>query len=127
MADVPVDRVQLRSSDEGKADRDYIKDHLGLGQGQDAYRLAVAVALAKNLPAASEDVRRSTVYGADDVDVDGTLRAAVLALREDHGNMPYALIERLAEAGLRDLAVHLNEGLPIRTYLAALVPPTRKD
>jgi hypothetical protein len=125
MADAPTDRVQLRSSDEGKADRDYIKDHLGLAQGQDAYRLGVA--LAKNLPGAPEDARRSTVYGADDVDVDGALRAAVLALRDDHGNMPYALIERLAEAGMRDLAVHLNEGLPIRTYLAALVPPKPED
>ncbi|SRR6266508_1904219 len=119
---IAEDRSQIRLSEQGVADREYIKEALGLGDLQDAYRLAVAVALAKNLPPASEDLRRTTAYGAGVLDASGALRASVLALRSDHGGRPYALIERLAEAGLRDLAAHLDEGLPVRQYLAALTP-----
>jgi hypothetical protein len=116
------DRNQVGMSDQAAADRDAIKERLRLREGQDAYRLAVAVALAKNLPPASENTRRTNAYGTGSVDSRGELRAAVLALREDHGGRPYALMERLAEAGLRDLAVHLDEGRPIRQYIAALMP-----
>lgn len=116
------DRSQIRLSEQGTADREHIKDALGLGDLQDAYRLAVAVALAKDLPPTAEDLRRTVVYGAGVLDASGALRASVLALRDDHGGRPYALIERLAEAGLRDLAAHLSDGLPLRQYLAALTP-----
>ncbi len=118
------DKGQLQLSEQGAKDREYIKEQLQLPDLQDGYRLGVAVALAKKLPPASENIRRSTVYGANVLDFDGALRASVMALRSDHGGRPYALLERLAEAGLRDLAEHLNEGLPIRQYLGALVPET---
>ena len=117
------DTRQLALSDAGMADRQYIKEQLGLRDLQDAYRLAVAVALAKNLPPAPADTHRSTTAGAHVLDSDGSLRASVMLMRDDHDGRPYALIERLAEAGLRDLAEHLNEGLPIRQYLAAVLPP----
>lgn len=116
------DRAQIGLTDQGLADREYVKDALGLRDLQDAYRLAVAAALAKNLPPAPEDARRTTAYGAAVLDATGALRASVLALRDDHGGRPYALIERLAEAGLQDLASHLRDGLPIRQYLTELVP-----
>jgi hypothetical protein len=116
------DRSQVGLSEQAAADRDAVKDALMLREGQDAYRLAVAVALAKNLSPTSENVRRTNAYGTGSVDSRGELRAAVLALREDHGGRPYALMERLAEAGLRDLAAHVEEGRPIRQYLSALVP-----
>jgi len=115
------DRSQLGLSEQGIADREYIQEMLGLKDLQDGYRLAVAVALAKGLPPASE-ARRTTAYGAAVLDNTGALRASVLALRADHGGRPYALLERLAEAGLRDIAAHLAAGLPIRQYLAALTP-----
>lgn len=115
------DRGQLGLSEQGSADREHIKEDLGLKDLQDAYRLGVAVALAKQLPPAPGDVRRTTAYGAGVLDADGSLRASILALRDDHDGRPYALLERLAEAGLRDLAAHLNEGLPIRQYLTALL------
>lgn len=118
----PEDRSQVGLSDQALADRDAIRERLRLREGQDAYRLAVAVALAKNLPPAPENARRTNAYGTGSVDSRGELRAAVLALRDDHGGRPYALMERLAEAGLRDLAAHLGEGRPIRQYLAALTP-----
>jgi hypothetical protein len=118
----PEDRSQVGLSDQAAADRDAIRERLRLREGQDAYRLAVAVALAKNLSPAPENARRTNAYGTGSVDSRGELRAAVLALRDDHGGRPYALLERLAEAGLRDLAAHLDEGRPIRQYLAALTP-----
>jgi len=121
VGEVVEDRGQLRLSDEGFADRAYIAESLGLKDLQDAYRLAVAVALEKNLVPTTEDVRRTTVYGATVLDSTGGLRAAILALRGDHDGRPYALMERLAEAGLKDIAGHLREGRPIRQYLQPLV------
>jgi hypothetical protein len=118
----PEDRSQIGLSEQATADRDFIKDKLDLKEGQHAYRLAVAVALAKNLPPAAEDARRTNAYGASSLDLTGALRASILALRDDHAGRPYALMERLAEAGLRDIAVHLEEGRPIRQYLGALLP-----
>jgi hypothetical protein len=116
------DRTQLAVSEQGTEDREYIRDELQLKELQDAYRLGVAVALAKELPAAPEGIRRTNTYGTGDVDPDGALRASILALRDDHGGRPYALLQRLAEAGLRDIAAYLNEGRPIRQYLIALFP-----
>jgi hypothetical protein len=119
---ITEDRSQIGLSEQGRKDREYIREQLGLKDLQDAYRLGIAVALAKNLPPASADVPRGTVYGAGVLDADGALRASVLALRSDHAGRPYALLERLAEAGLRDLAAYLDDGLPIRQYLSGLVP-----
>ena len=117
-----TDKGQLAlSQPQGHQDRQFVKDELGLPDLQDGYRLAVAIALAKRLPPAAENMSRSTVYGANVLDSDGALRTAILALRDDHGGRPYALMERLAEAGLRDLASHLNDGLPLRQYLEGLV------
>lgn len=121
-ANVMDDRSQIGLSEQAMLDRDYIKESLGLRDLQDAYRLAVAAALAKSLQPAAEDVRRTTAYGAAVLDASGSLRAAVMAMRADHFGRPYALMERLAEAGLRDLAAHLDEGLPVREYIAALMP-----
>jgi hypothetical protein len=116
------DRIQLGLTLQGAQDRDLVADRLGFISGLDAYRLAVAVALAKNLPATEQNVTRTNAYSVSSIDQDGILRAAILTLREDHERRPYALMERLAEAGLRDLATHLDRGLTIRAYLRALVP-----
>src|SRR5947209_2222385 len=118
----PEDRTQLAVSEQGATDREYIRDELKLKDLQDAYRLGVAVALAKELPPAPEGLRRPNTYGTGDVDPDGALRASILAVREDHGGRPYTLLQRLAEAGLRDIAAYLNEGRPIRQYLSSLLP-----
>lgn len=120
--DTRGDRTQIGLSEQGRHDRDAIKDVLDLGEGQDAYRLAVAVALSKRLAPADENARRTNAYGTSSLDERGELRAAILELRDDHSGRPYALMERLAEAGLRDMAAHLDSGLPLRQYLSDLVP-----
>lgn len=119
----PDDKAQLGLSAEASADLDRVQDDLKLPDRIDGYRLAIAAALAKGLVPTPEKVSRTTAYNATGtLDTDGSLRAAVLALRDDHAGRPYALIERLAEAGLRDLAAHSDSGLPLRDYLAPLVP-----
>jgi hypothetical protein len=120
--------TQVGLAQQAAADRDQIAEDLALPSGLEAYRLGVAVALAKNLPPADESARRTNAYGVSSVDTqDGAIRASILALRSDHVGRPYALMERLAEAGLRDLAEHLNAGLPIRQYLSALLPPVAES
>lgn len=116
------DKSQIGLTPEGDADRDFVRERLGLKDLQDAYRLGVVVALAKNLEPTAASLPRKTAYGSAVLDSDGSLKASVLAVRADHGNKPYSLIERLAEAGLRDLASYLNQGRPIRQYIAALIP-----
>ena len=57
------------------------------------------------------------------LDPDGSLRSAVLAVRDDHQDRPVAFIERLAEAGIAKLHQHLDSGKPLRELLALYEPP----
>lgn len=115
------DKAQLGLSVQASADLEYIKENLSLLQRLDAYRLAVAAAIARKLEPTDENLSRTTAYNATGtLDVDGAIRAAVLAIRTDHDGRPYALVERLAEAGLREIREHLDNGLPIRDYLATM-------
>lgn len=121
----PQDKSQLGLSVQASDDLGYIKDNLDLPRGLDAYRLAVAAAIARDLAPTDENVSRTTAYNATGtLDIDGAIRATVLAIRTDHNHRPYALVERLAEAGLRDIREHLENGLPIRNYLATIQPTT---
>jgi hypothetical protein len=46
--------------------------------------------------------------------------SVITQLRDDHGGRPYALAERLAEAGIEDLHQHFDAGRSVREYLASL-------
>lgn len=117
------DKTQLGLSARAAEDLEFVKEHLSLPRGLDVYRLAVAAALAKHLDPTEENLSRTTAYNATGtLDLDGAIRASVLAVRADHRGRPYALVERLAEAGLRDIREHLENGLPIRDYFAAIHP-----
>lgn len=119
----PQDKTQIGLSRQAADDLEYIKDHLRLPRGLDAYRLAVAAAIARKLEPTDESVSRTTAYNATGtLDLDGAIRAAVIAIRSDHHGRPYALVERLAEAGLTEIREHLENGLPIRDYLVTMKP-----
>lgn len=69
---------------------------------QDAYRLAIAVALARRLePSAAEMVGIRTAYNfTGGVDRDGKLRLLIAALNPAEAGRPAIFSERLAHAGL---------------------------
>lgn len=115
------DKSQLGLSAEARSHLDRIAEELQLTERMDGYRFAIAAAIAKGLSPAGRDVSRTNAYNAaGSLDPDGQIKAAVLAVRDDHEGRPYALVERLAEAGLRDIFLHINSGHPIREYLTAV-------
>lgn len=117
------DKPQLGISATAREDLDYVKEELALPDRADAYRLGISVALQKNLEPADAGVSRENYIGTSSVDSDGAIQAAVIELREDHGGRPYALVERLAEAGAADIAEFLRSGRPIREYMAQFSQP----
>jgi hypothetical protein len=119
---MPEDKSQIGFSEEARERADYLQETLGIGQMQDLYRLAIAIALAKKLAPTAEQVSRGTSYSIQGIDPEGVFRAAIEQLRPDHGARPVALAERLAEAGIADLESHLQSGKPLREYLDALRP-----
>jgi hypothetical protein len=114
------DKPQLGISAQARDDLDYIKKELDLPDRADAYRFGISVALQKELVAADASVSRDNYISTSSLDSDGAIQAAVLELRDDHDGRPYALVERLAEAGAADVATFLRSGRPIREYVQQL-------
>src|SRR5688572_7707289 len=117
---IEQDKNELGLTDEARAAADEIAKAGGFKERQDVYRLAIAVALLKKLAPAAEGLSRRTYIHVGGVDREGAIRTAILQLRDDHASRPYALAERLAEAGIEDLHQHFNAGRPVREYLASL-------
>lgn len=72
----------------------------------DAYKVAIAYALAQGLePASAPDGGYQTKFNAaGGLDVYGEIRDLVVALRPDDADHPYLTAERLAELGISELA-----------------------
>lgn len=121
------DKSQLALSDTAREQFDEVVDKAGFRERQDAYRFAICLALAENLAPADPNTSRTTYLNIGSLDLDGSLRAAVLSTRTDHGGRPVALIERLAEAGIAHLHAHLQAGKSLREILLTfqdITPPT---
>lgn len=67
----------------------------------DAYRFAVALALAHNQCA--PQANRRTIFNVGTVDPDGLLAAAIESLVADRNEPVYRLLERFAEWGVEEL------------------------
>lgn len=116
-----ADKSQVAISEASRDLADEVVEKGGFAERQDVYRLAIAVALVKQLEPAPEDVGgRINYLGAGSLDQDGSIRTAIMQLREEGRDRPYALAERLAEAGIAELHEHLNSGRSIREFLASL-------
>jgi hypothetical protein len=115
-----ADKSQLGLSEKARAAADEVVDRGGFKLLQDAYRLAISIALAKGLEPAAENLSRENYVNVGGLDQGGSIRTAIMQLRDDAGDRPYALAERLAEAGLEDLHVHLSAGRSLREYLESL-------
>lgn len=75
-----------------------MKDVRLIAEMRDGYRLAIAVALAKGL-VADAPTKTKTFLNVGSLDQDGSLRNVLQELFPDESR-PYALAERLAEAGM---------------------------
>lgn len=85
------------------------------------YRLAIAVALIVGLePAPVEVPGRINYLGVASLDPEGSIRTAIMQLRDEGRERPYALGERLAEAGIDELHQHLDSGRSMREFLSQL-------
>jgi hypothetical protein len=114
----PKDKSQPGLTAEAREQLEDIAKRGGFNDMQDAYRLATAVALAEGLSPADASESRTTYLNIGSLDPDGSLRSAVLAIRDDHDYRPVALIERLAEAGIARIHSHLDGGKSLRELLA---------
>ncbi len=113
------DRIQLGLSDAARDAADDVVEKGGFKQRQDVYRLAIAAALRKGLDPVDEGRSRENYINVGGMDQDGSIRTAIVQLR-DAEERPYALAERLAEAGIEDIHAHLLAGRSLREYLQAL-------
>lgn len=74
------------------------------GQALDCYRLAIGVALARELkPSGHDSDSYETKYSTSSIDPDRTLRELVLALAPECGDRPYDWAQRLANKGIHFL------------------------
>ncbi|MDQ3678232.1 MAG: hypothetical protein M3401_15785, partial [Actinomycetota bacterium] len=89
---------------------------------QDVYRLAIAVAIAEQLPPAAEDTTRTTKFHIGGLDPVGNLTHAVEHLSTAHEGRPVAYMERLADAGLKYLHSHIESGKSLGELLSKFVP-----
>jgi hypothetical protein len=119
-----ADKLQPGLTSVAREQLDEIFEAGGFDDKQDAYRLAVAVALAEDLEPADAAASRTTYVNIGGLDPDGSLRSAVLAIRDDHDGRPVAFIERLAETGVARIQKHLDDGKSLRELLAIYEPPT---
>ena len=95
----------------------------------DAYRFAIAYAIAAELPLSSApDGGYNTKYNASGgVDFDGSIRDILLELRIGDSNRPYATAERLAEIGLRDLSQRVTAHESLDEILRSTVGLAHRD
>lgn len=118
------DKTQIGLSDKASDHLERVRQEGGFRNEQDVYRLAIAVAIAEQLPAAAEDVTRVTKYNVGGLDPAGALTNAVTHLGTAHGGRPVAYMERLADAGLTYLYDHIDSGKSLGELLSRFVPPT---
>jgi hypothetical protein len=119
---VSPDKTQLGLTPAAREQLDDVYAQGGFDDLQDAYRLAVAVALVQGLAPTDAAPSRNNYVNIGGLDPDGSLRTAVLAIRGDHEERPAAFIERLAEAGIAKIHAHLQEGKALREMLALYEP-----
>lgn len=98
----PGDKAQIGITPTAERHLDEIMKTGWFADRQDAYRVAIGVALARRLePSASDMVGLRTAYNfAGGIDRDGKLRQLIAILRPAEATRPAAFAERLAHAGL---------------------------
>src|SRR5687768_14227063 len=111
-AKVTKDKVQIGLTPSGAQALDSIMTTGWFDDRQDAYRAAIAVALARGLvPAEDELTNVTTAYNfVGGIDKDGRVRALINALAPKEADRPASYAERLAHGGLSFMAERLADG-----------------
>lgn len=111
--EVRSDKSQVGLSVDGNDHIEHLtKVHKWFETGIDAYRVAVAVALARGMQESDLKLpkQRTTKYGVGTLDESGKLREMIITLRPELSDRPYAHSEWLAEIGLSIIRNELEEG-----------------
>ena len=85
-----------------------MKENGHFAEQVDAYRFAVALALASGTEPPEISGERVTMFNVGTLDPDGRLATAVRTLADTAGEDPYRVAERLAEWGARDLEERID-------------------
>lgn len=105
----PQDKAQIGITPAAECQLDQLMLTGWFADRQDAYRVAIAVALARRLePSAADLVGLRTAYNfTGGIDRDGKLRQLIAVLRPSEAARPAIFSERLAHAGLAFLVDRL--------------------
>jgi hypothetical protein len=113
------DLAQIGLSLEGKERLDRLRDDGYFNELRDAYRFAVAFALAKGGTPSEIQSTRRTMFAIATVDPDGTLATAIGELLPCNEVAPYRWAERLAEAGSKMITdIEKDRGFDLGAMLA---------
>lgn len=85
-----------------------LKENGYFGDMADAYRFAIALALAHG--AISEPATRGTIFNVGTLDPDRSLYQSISALAPEKGEAIYKLAERLAEWGVTEMFQQMERG-----------------
>jgi hypothetical protein len=110
--EIGFDKAQIGLSPSGAEYLDQVMATDWFNDRQDAYRVAIAVALANGLVADdSELTNAKTAYNfSGGIDRDGKLRTLISILAPTESLKPATYAERLAHAGLKYFAAKVVEG-----------------
>lgn len=120
------DKAQVGLSIDGNDHIEHLtKVHKWFETGIDAYRVAVAVAIARGMQESDLKMpkQRTTKYGVGSIDESGKLREMIVTLRPELSDRPYAHSEWLAEIGLSIIRNELEEG----KYLSEIISEGAKS
>jgi len=99
----------------GLSESSHVKLKRLVGEGlfsemRDAYRFAIALALAMNITPPEIEGKKQTFLNIGSLDPGGEIAAIISALRKDNENSVYRFAEKLADWGVADLARRASEG-----------------
>lgn len=93
--------VGLTKTGRGRIQR--LKENGHFAEQVDAYRFALALALAAGVNPEPASGERVTMFNVGTLDPDGRIAIAVTSLADSDGEDPYRVAERLAEWGVAEL------------------------
>ena len=77
---------------------------------RDAYRFAVAYCLSKQVNPPEIFGKKNTIYNIGTIDPDKELYLAISCLMPDYKGSIYQMAERLADAGIAEMAIDFERG-----------------